>query len=155
MLFLLFHVGSERYALEASRVVEVVPMLEVKVIPQAPPGLAGFINYRGQPVPAVDLKRLALGDSATARFSTRIIVVRCERPDGTQQLVGLIAERATETIRKDKDEFVKTGLSDTERPFLGPVLMDPAGPIQWINEDKLFTSDVRQSVLEPTLPLSS
>jgi len=27
MLFLLFHIGNDRYALEASRVVEVVPFL--------------------------------------------------------------------------------------------------------------------------------
>ena len=35
MLFLLFQMGKDRYALEASRVVEVVPMLALNQLPQA------------------------------------------------------------------------------------------------------------------------
>jgi chemotaxis-related protein WspB len=61
MLFLLFQLGSERYALDASRVVEVVPLLCLQRLPQAPPGVAGVFNYRGQPVPAVDLSQLTMG----------------------------------------------------------------------------------------------
>jgi chemotaxis-related protein WspB len=152
MLFLLFHIGNDRYALEAKRVVEVIPLLDLKKIPQAPPGLAGLINYRGQPVPAVDLSRLVLGQAAPPRFSTRIVIVRCDRPDSSPQLVGLIAERATEILRKAPHEFVQTGLGDLEKAFLGPVLMDPKGPIQWIHEDKLLGSDVRQLILDSASP---
>ena len=54
MLFLLFQLGKERYALEATRVVEVVPLLALKQLPQAPKGVAGIFNYRGRPVPAGD-----------------------------------------------------------------------------------------------------
>jgi len=154
MLFLLFHIGKERYALEASRVVEVVPMLDMKEIPQAPPGLAGLINYRGQPVPVVDLNRLTLGHAATGKFSTRIIIMKCEGLNGTPQMVGLVAERATGMLRKDPHDFVKTGLGEIEKPFLGPVLMDPAGPIQWILEDKLLTYDLRQLVLDLAPPVA-
>ena len=59
MLFLLFQIGKDRYALEASRVVEVVPLLALKELPQAPKGVAGLFNYRGALVPAVDLSELA------------------------------------------------------------------------------------------------
>ena len=75
MLFLLFHLGKDRYALDASRVVEVVPLLTLRRIPQAPRGVAGIFNYRGQPVPAVDLGELMLGQPASPRLSTRIILV--------------------------------------------------------------------------------
>ena len=153
MLFLLFHIGNDRYALEASRVVEVVPLLDLTEIPQAPPGLAGLLNFRGQSVPTVDLDRLALKRPASPKYSTRIIIVRCDRPNAAPQLVGLIAQRATEMLRKEPHEFVQTGLSNVGSPFLGPVLMDPAGPIQWINEDKLLTNDVRQLVLDLASPL--
>ena len=43
MLFLLFRLGHDRYALEARRVVEVVPLLALKKIPQAPRGVVGEI----------------------------------------------------------------------------------------------------------------
>ena len=55
MLILLFQLGKDRYALEASRVVEVVPLLALKHLPQSPPGIAGVFNYRGRPVPASDI----------------------------------------------------------------------------------------------------
>ena len=75
MLFLLFQMGNDRYALEARRVVEVVPLLELKHLPQAPKGVAGIFNYRGHPVPAVDVSELTLGVPAVERLSTRIIIV--------------------------------------------------------------------------------
>ena len=37
MLFLLFRLDQDRYAIEARQVAEVLPMLTVKQIPQAPP----------------------------------------------------------------------------------------------------------------------
>ncbi len=38
----------------------------IKQIPQAPPGVAGVFNYRGAPVPVIDLSELALGRPARA-----------------------------------------------------------------------------------------
>src|SRR2546421_10050690 len=87
MLFLLFQLGTDRYALEASRVVEVVPLLELKRLPQAPEGVAGIFNYRGQPVPAVDLCALTLGQPARKRLSTRIIIVNLSGAGGGGHLV--------------------------------------------------------------------
>jgi len=60
MLFLTFQLGAERYALDASRVVEVLPLVELRKIPNAPHGVAGIFNYRGQPVPVADLSDLIL-----------------------------------------------------------------------------------------------
>ena len=75
MLFLLFHLGKDRYVLEAGRVVKVLPMVDLKKIPEAPRGVAGIFNYHGQPVPAVDLSELTLGQPAGERLSTRIILI--------------------------------------------------------------------------------
>jgi chemotaxis-related protein WspB len=110
MLFLLFQLGRDRYALEASRVVEVVPLLELKRLPKAPPGVAGIFNYRGRPVPAIDLSEMTLGQPASERLSTRIIVVSYHDGIGTGHLLGLIAEHATETLRREARDFVEPGL---------------------------------------------
>src|SRR6266446_2034582 len=100
MLFVLFKLGNDRYALDAGRVVEIVPLVSLKQVPKAPKGLAGIFNYRGRPVPAVDLCDLALDRPASQRLSTRIIIVNCQTPDGASHLLGLIAEQATQTLRK-------------------------------------------------------
>jgi chemotaxis-related protein WspB len=152
MLFLLFQLGKDRYALEASRVVEVVPLLELKKIPQAPKGFAGVFNYRGRPVPAIDLCQLSLGHPAAQRLSTRIIVINCSDARGRGQMLGLIAEHATETLRKEASDFVEPGFKFESAPYLGPILLDPKGAIQWIHEQHLLSEQMRVLVFsEPDL----
>ena len=152
MLFLLFQLGNDRYALEASRVVEVVPLLELKQLPQAPKGVAGIFNYRGRPVPAVDLCALTLGQPARERFSTRIIIVNYPDDRGTNHLLGLIAEHATEMLRKDVKEFQDSGVKLSAAPYLGPILMDDKCPVQWIYEQRLLPEPVRNMLFsEPTV----
>jgi chemotaxis-related protein WspB len=143
MLFLLFQLGKERYALQASRVVEVVPLLELRQLPQAPKGVAGIFNYHGQPIPAVDLCALTLGQPARERFSTRIIIVNYPDDHGTNHLLGLIAEHATEMLRKDVKDFQDSGVKLSEAPYLGPILMDDKSPVQWIYEQRLLPEPVR------------
>ena len=155
VLFLVFQIGKERYALEAKCVVEVIPLLTLKQVPQGPPGLAGLVNYRGQPIPALDLSLMVLGRPAAETFSTRIIIVRCTGPNAEPRLLGLIAEQATGILRKHPDEFVKTGLEPLEKPFLGPVLMDPGGPIQWVREEQLLCKNVRQLAFELVPPVAT
>ena len=146
MLFLLFQLGDDRYAIEASRVVEVVPLLELKKIPHAPKGIAGIFNYRGNPVLALDLCEIATDRPARERLSTRIIIIRHRPETGSEHLLGIIAENATETLRKNPREFVDSGLRIGAAPYLGPVLMDPSGAIQWINEQSLFPDHLRELI---------
>lgn len=138
MLFVLFHLGRERYALEASRVAEVVPLLALKRFPQAPRGVAGVFIYRGRPVPALDLCELTLGRPAVEHLSTRILIVHHGAPEPPGQLIGLIAERVTETIRREPGDFVDAGVKLAGAPFLGPVLKDDHGMIQLLCAEKLL-----------------
>jgi chemotaxis-related protein WspB len=143
MLFLLFQLGSDRYVLEASRIVEILPLLELRAIPQAPPGVAGIFNYRGQPVPAVDLTQFLLGQPARPHLSTRLVVVQYS-DDGKQRLLGLIAEQATRIIRREPDDFIASGVKVDAAPYLGPVAMDPQGVIQWVREQQVLPEPVRE-----------
>ncbi|HOC54857.1 MAG TPA: chemotaxis protein CheW [Verrucomicrobiota bacterium] len=155
MLFLLFQLGKDRYALEASRVVEVVPLLEMKALPQAPRGVAGIFNYRGRDVPAVDLSALTLGQPATERLSTRIIIVNHPDERGSNHLLGLIAEQATETLRKEVGDFADSGMNLGRAPHLGPMLLDNHNPIQLIYEQRLLPEAVRKVLFSETLATGS
>ncbi len=144
MLFLLFQLGNDRYALEASRVVEIVPLLALKTIPQAPKGVAGMLVYRGRAIPALDLCDLAFGRPARERMSTRIIIVNYRDAPGHYQWLGLIAERATEMMQRDVQDFVEAGVKPSAAPFLGPVLIDKRGVIQLLHAQKLLAENVRE-----------
>jgi chemotaxis-related protein WspB len=129
--------------------IEVIPLVTLRRLPQAPKGLAGLFNYRGQPLPAVDLCELTLGHPAAERLSTRIIIVNYSDAAGASHLLGLIAEHATETLRKDPHEFLEHGLEVPNAPYLGSVLMDASGPIQWIQEQRLLPEPLRDRLFGP------
>ncbi|KAB2646733.1 MAG: chemotaxis protein CheW [Verrucomicrobia bacterium] len=154
MLFVLFHLGQERYALEAACVVEVVPLLALKQVPKSPRGVAGVFIYRGRPVLAVDLCKLTLGRPAQENFSTRIILINHgNKPGEQQQLVGLIAERVTETLRREKSDFINPSLQTSSSPFMGPVLMDAKGMVQVVNPGQLILEELGALVCAPQLSI--
>jgi chemotaxis-related protein WspB len=150
MLFVLFHLGRERYALDASHVIEVVPLLALKRFPQSPRGVAGVFIYRGHPVPALDLCELTVGRPATEHLSTRIIIVKHQETPAPDQLIGLIAERVTDTIRREPGEFVDAGVKLATVPFLGPMLKDERGMIQLIATQKLLQTSLSGLLTAPT-----
>jgi chemotaxis-related protein WspB len=143
MLFLLFRLGKDRYALPATQVVEVLPMLAVKQIPQAPPAVRGAFDFRGRPVPLVDLTQMALGVPAREQLSTRIVLV--DYPDGAggTRLLGLLAEQVTETLRRHPEEFRDSGVELPDAPWLGPVASDDSGLVQRVEVGQLLTPAVR------------
>jgi chemotaxis-related protein WspB len=148
MLFFLFRLGDDRYALEARRIAEILPLVAVKRIPRAPASVVGVIDYHGTPVPLIDLSQLALDRPALWRLGTRIILVNYPDQDGVSHLLGLLAEWATETMRRDPADFVASGIGNDAAPYLGPVAADATGLIQWIEVEKLLPPSVRDQLFK-------
>lgn len=160
MLFLLFQLGTDRYALETSRIVEVLPLVHWKTIPQAPPGVAGVFDYHGAPVPLLDLGELALGRPSRALMSTRIIVVKyvaaavesqAIEEAGETPLLGLLAEQATLTLRRSEADFSDPGVAIDTVPYLGPVITDAQGIIQRVEVEHLLPANVRDLLFRHSL----
>jgi chemotaxis-related protein WspB len=143
MLFLLFELGKDRYALDVRQIAEILPLVGVKQVPRAPAAMTGLLNYRGAPVPVVDLSRLTLGRLAEQRLSTRIVLVNYPDKTGRTHLLGLIAERATQTARHAPSEFVPSGITSEGASYLGPVVTDARGLVQWIDVRTLLPPSFR------------
>ena len=148
MLFLLFRLGEDRYAIEARIVAEVLPLLDVKQIPLAPAAVRGAFNYRGSAVPLLDLSQLALGRPALPRLSTRIMLVNYPDGRGGTRLLGLLAEHVTDTISRAPAEFQDSGVSLADAPYLGPVTHDEHGLVQWVQIEALLPADVRDLLFQ-------
>jgi chemotaxis-related protein WspB len=142
MLFLVFQLGTDRYAVDAAQVVEVLPLVNSKQIPRAALGIAGVFDYHGAPVPLIDLTELAAGTPSRKWMSTRIILINYRNKTGEAHLLGLLAERATETMRRPEEDFVDSGLAVPGAPYLGPVVFDAARVIQRIDVQKLLPESV-------------
>ena len=68
MRALLLPVGADRYALDLTRICEVVRGPELTSLPGAPPGVLGVMNLRGEVVPVLDTRGAARhGAAARAR----------------------------------------------------------------------------------------
>jgi chemotaxis-related protein WspB len=142
MLFLKFQIGDEACALDTSQIVEILPLMDITPIVRAPPGIAGLIDYRGVPVPVIDLSDLALGQPAQPHISTRLIVVRY----AASRLLGLIAEQATDTLRAEAEDFVDTGIACDSAPYLGLVSRAGGRLIRWIEIQKLLPVALRDTL---------
>ena len=144
MLFLLIELNREQYALDVRQIVEVLPLVRIRRIPHAPPGIAGVFDYRGAAIPAVDLSELMLGRASSSRMSTRLVVVR--HGDGDGRLLGLIAERATDTIRKESSDFAASGIDNRDARYLGPVTCGRHGIVQWIQVADVLPEGVQDAL---------
>lgn len=151
MLFLLFHVDQDAYALEASAIEAVLPVLRAKRIPQAPEAILGLIDYHGSPVPVVDITSLMLGRSSELRMSTRIVLVKQQSGEHAGRLLGLLVERATDTLSCEPSTFSSTGVTVPEAAYLGPVTAAPSGLVQWVTPDRLLTPAVASLLYQQPL----
>jgi chemotaxis-related protein WspB len=142
MLFLVCQLGTDRYAIEAAQVVEILPVVNSKHIPRAPLGVAGVFDYHGAPVPLIDLTELALGRPSRKWMSTRIILVNHHDSSGQSHLLGFLAEHATETMHRSEEDFVDSGVGVADTPYLGGVITDAEGIVQRVRIQNLLPESV-------------
>ncbi len=88
-----FQLHEHEYALPADRVAEVLRMVALTPVPEAPAWLPGVLNLRGFVIPVVDLRtRLGMPAAAYA-LNTPIIVVK-----GRNRRLGLIADAMIDVV---------------------------------------------------------
>lgn len=143
MLLLAFRLGGDRYALEARHVIEVLPLVDIRPVPQAPRGVAGFFDFRGVPVPVIDLSVLMIAQPSRPSLSTRLVIVGYPDSTGRRRPLGLIAEKATRTLERQPSQFVDSGLSHESAAYLGPVASDDEGLLQCIDVQRLLPVAIR------------
>lgn len=142
MLFLIFQLGQDRYALDARQLVEILPLAQVKSLPHAPDGVAGLLDYGGIALPLIDLSAMILGRPAEERIGTRILIV--ELANGRR--LGLVAERANQLLQREIADFSETGVAVPAAPFLGPITHDEHGIVQWVHPEQLLSPAIRDAL---------
>ena len=168
MLALAFHVGKDRFALRCADVVEVVPRVDFRDTPHAPPWIPGMFTYRGAVVPVVDLCKLMWGAPCEAKMSSRIILVRhvlaphrspAQEPMRTElapparsRLIGLLAERVTEAVMLDTSLVAEPGVESPDAPYLGEVYFEAGKMIQLVRLEQLFQSASKSMILPEAQP---
>ena len=139
MKVLVFHIGSERYALPLAAVLRVLPAARPKTLPGAPGYVAGLLDLHGEPVPVIDLSRLAGSPADAVRYDTRILLVDLPVA-GQLRRLGLQAERVA-GVEALADAPLDPGV--LAAPWLGAVARGAAGGmLQLIEPAHLLAPDV-------------
>ena len=93
--YLTFHLGKEQYGLSVLKVKEIVGIMPITEIPQAPTYVDGVINLRGKVIPIINLRRKFAMQTLENTERTCIIVVEIENPTG-HQLMGIVVDEVSE-----------------------------------------------------------
>ena len=136
-LVVLFRVATGVYAIPCLKISEVVPLVALHPIPQAPPWLVGAMAHRGSLIPVADMCQLLGGYACPVRLSSRVVLASCLLADGTSQMLGLLAERMSEARRLKATRVASAPLSAVA--YLSEVLLEGDTLIQMLDLDQLLT----------------
>jgi len=138
MLLLGFNIGDETYVADTCDVIEIIPLVRLKTLPNSLPGVCGLLNYHGTPVPVVDINQLCAQNNTADTLTTRIIIVNYKK-----HVLGIKAESVTETIKIEASEFKDSGIKINGNDFFGKIAEHDNRFLQLIKLDNLLTGDVR------------
>lgn len=89
-----FKIADEEFGVDILRVQEIIRMMPITKVPNAPPFVEGVINLRGKVIPIIDMRR-RFGMAANAHDEqTRITVM-----DLQGQVVGFVVDAVREVLR--------------------------------------------------------
>jgi purine-binding chemotaxis protein CheW len=140
--FLTFKLGDEVFALDITKVREVLDFTTVTKVPRTPEFMRGVINLRGSVVPVVDL-RLKFGMTRTENSVNTCIIITEVTVDNDTTILGALADSVQEVLdlepgsiapaprigTKLRTEFI-TGMGRRDDRFI--IILDI---------DKVFSSD--------------
>ena len=100
----IFRLRDEEFGVAISEVREIVRMMEITHIPEAPGFIEGVVNLRGQVIAVVDLARqFGLAREEARPKTARIVVIEIQ-----DKTVGLIVDEVPEVLRISQDNIEPT-----------------------------------------------
>lgn len=100
-----FTVGSEEFCVDILKVQEIIRMVEITVMPNAPDYVEGVINLRGKIIPIIDFrKRMHLPYAEHINEQNRRIVV----VSFGKVTVGLVVDKVSHVMKLNSDQISPT-----------------------------------------------
>ncbi len=136
-LLLMFYISNKKYAIDATSVEEIIPLVRIESIAEAKGNIIGYINYRGTMIPVIDLALQLTGQPSRKLLSTRIIIINTSGFDQGDMLIGMIAEKVTETKHIDEADIKYPVIEDSEKTLNG-ILYGNEGIVRRLRFDHLL-----------------
>jgi len=104
MQYLTFKLSDEVFALDITKVREVLDFTTITKVPRTPEFMRGVINLRGSVVPVVDLK-LKFGMTMTEKTVNTCIIITEVTVDDERTILGALADSVQEVMDLDPDHI--------------------------------------------------
>ena len=134
-----FTLNRQKYGLRVDEVIELLQMVSITEAPDAPPGMLGYINYRGQVIPLLDLRQVFAVLAQNIRLNSLILVVKASKG-----LVGLMVDtvEGVETINSEIEDVGSDSVSET-KPYLSGIARLQNKLIMMLDVDTLKERSVK------------
>jgi len=145
--FFTFRLGKEVFAIDISKVREVLEYIRITKVPQTPEMMKGVINLRGTVVPVIDMRlKFGMGESEKS-VDTCIIIVEIMLDEQTT-MIGALVDSVKEVIDLDSDHIEaapKIGIQ-LNTDFIKGMGKQDDHFIIILDIDKIFSSDELEMV---------
>jgi len=107
---IVIRLGDEQYGVDISSVDNIAKLSPVTRIPKMPHYLKGVINYRGEVLPVISMRRMMGLEDDVITKNSRIIVLKL----GQEGNVGFVVDEVKEVVTISMDEIEKTPYNANE-----------------------------------------
>lgn len=145
--YLSFVVGEEQFAVNVTKVLEVLQKQTITKVPNAPDFIKGIINFRGEVVPVFEMRikfNLAERDETKGYV---IIILDLQSGEETVR-IGAIADKVKDVIALNDSDIkpVPAMNKDFNTDFLQGIVKLNDKFILLLNVDKVFTNNQLQQL---------
>jgi chemotaxis-related protein WspB len=146
MSMLLFHVGEERYVIDYSLIVRVIPQIKLHALINSPSYLEGFLLIENHSIPVINFCWLIANRKARFALDTRIILLHPKEKSSKSCMFGILGEKITELIDLTLAEFLPAEFSTRKISFIDKIYQDQKGMIQHVDIENLFLTLVKNGI---------
>jgi purine-binding chemotaxis protein CheW len=140
--YLSFKLSEEVFAINVSKVLNILEMKTITKVPKTPNYLKGVINLRGTVLPVVDLRiKFALPEKDNT-VDTSIIVLSIEK-DNENIMIGILVDAVREVLEFKSDEIAPSPTIGTKynSGFIEGMWRVGENFIMILDIDKVFSID--------------
>lgn len=140
--YLLVSLQEQQYGIPIVKIKEIIRMVSVTSVPNAPHHVRGLINLRGSTIPVVDLcLKLNLGNCEdSGRACIVVVEIACETGSIT---VGIVVDAVSEAVNINGTEIEDAmgSILDTDNGYLLGIAKIQGQPFILLDMDSLLSSD--------------
>ncbi len=140
--YLSFRLGEEVFAINVSKVLNILEMKPITRVPKSPEYMRGVINLRGTVLPVVDLRlKFSLPENEIT-VDTNIIVLSIDK-EGEPVTLGILVDSVKEVLELKTEEIVPSPTIGTKynSTFIEGLWPVNENFIMILDIDKIFSVD--------------